>query len=191
MSIVREDPFVTIILASFIINIRHLFYGAAIKDDLSATGLKRLILAYFLVDESFLILSIIKKKMNYQRLSSKKIQLDDVLFGSGVGLWLTWNISTIFGFIVSRTLSFIISFPAEFILAATFLGYYIIQWYDSPSEYRFFTIMTLISFFLSFLFQSSMLIFVILLLGSIITATDQSDKNNQITTTRGQKDIVQ
>lgn len=111
----------SIILAAIIINLRHLLFGAALKDDLHSHGLRRLLLAYLLTDEAFLITTISKKDLENNVVDD--LDLDSVLFGSGILLWIVWNITTIVGHSLTSTLQFLDVVSPDFIVAVTFLGY--------------------------------------------------------------------
>ncbi|MHA2173640.1 MAG: AzlC family ABC transporter permease [Candidatus Hodarchaeales archaeon] len=165
--IIKGDPLFAIFLAGVIINLRHLLYGAALHTDITSKGFKRLLLAYLLTDEAFLITSMIKNELSSESNSDSTIILEDVLFGAGFSLWLVWNLSTAIGYFLTDFFSIYISnLPSpEFIVASTFLGYFILHWQESPSDHTFIFIMILMSIFFGFFFQSSDLLIIILIIG--------------------------
>ena len=91
----QNEPFIAIALSGIIVNLRHILYGAALRNDISTKGVKRFILAYLLTDEAFLVTKLVKKNPLYD----KDLLLDDVLFGSGILVWIIWNISTVIGYL--------------------------------------------------------------------------------------------
>ena len=84
-------------------------------------------------------------------------------------MWSSWNIVTIIGYLSYSFIEQYLTFSSEFIVAATFLGYFILHWINSPSTERFFVIfLSLLSIILAFLVINSTLIIVLLLIGMII-----------------------
>ncbi|MHA2275586.1 MAG: AzlC family ABC transporter permease, partial [Candidatus Kariarchaeaceae archaeon] len=92
--IMKGDPLFAIFLAGIIINLRHLLYGASLHTIITSKGLKRILLAYLLTDEAFLITSLTKNELTSEPSNKSTIILEDVLFGAGLSLWLVWNLST-------------------------------------------------------------------------------------------------
>jgi predicted branched-subunit amino acid permease len=186
--IMKGDPLFAIFLAGIIINLRHLLYGASLHTIITSKGLKRILLAYLLTDEAFLITSLTKNELTSEPSNKSTIILEDVLFGAGLSLWLVWNLSTVIGYFLTDFFSIYISnLPSpEFIVASTFLGYFILHWQESPSEHLFISIMILISIFFGFFFQSSDLLIIILIFGILfamikeITTTKTSLNNSAI-----------
>ncbi len=181
--IIEGESLVAMVLAGIIINLRHLLYGAALHNDISSSGFKKILLAYLLTDEAFLVTSLIKDELNSGTDDKSVINLEDVLFGAGIALWVVWNLSTSVGFLLTgffaSNLSNLLS--PNFIVAATFLGYFVIQWQGSSSEKLFILLMVIISMLLSFFLQSSTLLIVILILGILFAMIGEFSKTkNQI-----------
>ena len=101
-------------------------------------------------------------------LNTKNINLDDVLLGAGISLWLTWNITTIIGFLLTDNLKNILDLSPDFVVATAFLGYLIAHWKAETEEHVFIILMIIASFVLSFTFQSSNLLIITLVLGMLI-----------------------
>ena len=78
-----------------IINSRHLLYGAVLSEYLEKlTLLKKLIISYFIVDQGFAESNKFLKK-------NKSLENNHYhLLGTGITLWICWQISTILGIIL-------------------------------------------------------------------------------------------
>jgi predicted branched-subunit amino acid permease len=82
-----------------VINLRHMLYSAAVAKYLRPLSLRwRIVLGYLLTDEAFAI-------------SIKRFETTDRpefahyhLFGSGLTLWVCWQIATIFGVLAGATI---------------------------------------------------------------------------------------
>lgn len=177
--IIQNQPIVGIILAGIIINIRHLLYGADLHDNINSKFLKRLFVAYLLTDESFIISQVLFRR-HKDSFDANTYHLDEVIIGAGFTLWIFGNIATDLGYLFEVLLKNYFSFTPEFIVSATFVGYFVITWSNS-SEPRFnLIIISILAFILSFIFQSSSLIILILLLGMLIGSINRiKPPNNQ------------
>lgn len=158
-----NDPIIAILIAGILINLRHVFYGAALNKEFQGMGKKKILAAYLLTDEAYLITTFAKKSEG----ALKGLKIIDVVIGGGGLLWLSWNISTILGYFVGQQTDVFEGVPTDFIVAGTFLGYLILQWEQSPRERRFILVIVLLSFGLSFVLQGVYLLFFTLLLGMI------------------------
>lgn len=162
--LIREnDPLIAILIAGILINLRHVFYGAALNKDFQGKGKKKILAAYLLTDEAYLISNFAKKSNTIP----EDMQIIDVVIGGGGLLWLSWNITTIIGYFIGRQTNIFNGIPTIFIVAGTFLGYLILQWEQSPQERRFILIVILMSFILSFVINGVYLLFFTLLLGMV------------------------
>ena len=97
-----------------IVNARHLLYSAAMAPYLASKPLSwRIVLAYLLTDEAFIV-------------SSKRFQSDHAelahfhLLGSGLTLWVCWQSATVFG--VFAGTSILESRHLEFAIPLTFIA---------------------------------------------------------------------
>ena len=78
-----------------IINSRHLLYGAVLSEYLEKlTLLKKLIISYFVVDQGF------AESNKYFKKNKNQQNIHYHLFGTGITLWVCWQISTILGIIL-------------------------------------------------------------------------------------------
>ena len=97
-----------------VINSRHLLYGAVLSEYLNKLSLiKKLFISYFVVDQGFAVSNVYFKKNRDQ------IYNHYHLLGSGITLWLCWQISTIIGIylgsIVPEALGLKFAIPLTFI----------------------------------------------------------------------------
>ena len=84
-----------VIISSSVVSTRHLLYGAVVSQHLNKLSLQwKLLLSYLLTDQSFAVSNeyFIKNTNNYFK--------HYYLLGSGITLWLIWQITTIIGIIL-------------------------------------------------------------------------------------------
>ena len=78
-----------------IINSRHLLYGAVLSEYLEKlTTLKKLIISYFITDQCF------AESNKYFKKNKNQKNIHYHLLGTGITLWVCWQISTILGIIL-------------------------------------------------------------------------------------------
>ena len=78
-----------------VINSRHLLYGAVLSEYLEKLSfLKKLIISYFIVDQGF------AESNKYIKQNSNISNPHYYILGTGVTLWLCWQLSTISGIIL-------------------------------------------------------------------------------------------
>ena len=97
-----------------VINSRHLLYGAVLSEYLNKLStIKKIFISYFIVDQGFAVSNIYFKKNEEQNF------IHYHLLGSGITLWLCWQISTIIGIflgsIVPEVLGLKFAIPLTFI----------------------------------------------------------------------------
>ncbi len=163
--ITQDEPLFAILFAGILINLRHIFYGAALHHDLKITKKKKILAAYLLTDEAYLITKFAKKSNDGENI---ELNLSNILIGGGGLLWISWNITTIMGYFIGQNTNIFNEIPTNFIVAATFLGYLILQWDQSPKERRFIFIIILLSFSLSFIIDGVYLLFFTLIIGMLV-----------------------
>ena len=82
-----------------LINLRHLLYSASVAEYLKKLNFKwRIVLGYLLTDESFAV--------SIKRLSAhgESRPVHFFMLGSGLTLWLAWQVSTIAGVVAGSTI---------------------------------------------------------------------------------------
>ena len=78
-----------------VINSRHLLYGAVLSEYLEKLSfLKKLIISYFIVDQGF------AESNKFLKKNKDQINKHYHLLGTGITLWICWQISTILGIIL-------------------------------------------------------------------------------------------
>ena len=78
-----------------VINSRHLLYGAVLSEYLEKlTIFKKLIISYFVVDQGF------AESNKYFQKNKNQEHIHYHLLGTGITLWVCWQISTITGIIL-------------------------------------------------------------------------------------------
>lgn len=168
--IINHQPLLAMIVAGILINLRHLLYGANLHADVSTKGLKRVLIAYFLVDEAFISATIAKKQYLHSDLASSPTFIEDILLGSGSTVWLFWNLATIAGYLLTNFITGIVTISANFVVAGTFLGYLVLQWRGSTSslDKQLMLLLIVMTFIFSFVLQNSILLITILLCGIVL-----------------------
>ena len=114
------------------------------------------------------------------------MSFDDALLGAGFFAWSVWNFCTIVGYLFSDLLVNVFTISSDFIVAGTFLGYLVMQWRNFPSDRLFILELILFGLFLSFWFQSSVLLIGILVLGALLAMYEQYRENLRIKNTGGE-----
>jgi predicted branched-subunit amino acid permease len=172
--IIQNEPLLGIIVAGILINLRHVMYGAVLHNLVKTNFFKKFLVAYLLTDEAFLI-SNLTYQTEREKFDSNELQIDNVLIGSGFTLWFFWNLSTDIGYFFAEFVKEYVNFSPEFIVAATFVGYFVMNWTNSPNlkEKYFIVSMCGLALFLSFFFQSSTLIIGILLSGIFLSSSQK------------------
>lgn len=80
-----------------IVNLRHMLYSASMVEYLGHLPLRwKILLAYLLTDEAFVISN------NRMRLRPRGAHMHYHLLGTGLTLWVIWQISTLVGIIVGN-----------------------------------------------------------------------------------------
>ena len=96
-----------------VVNSRHFLYGAVISEYLSNLNLAwRALLSYLLYDQSFAV------SYNYFKKNEDSQNRHYHLFGSGLTLWVIWQVSTLMGIflgaVVPETLGLKFAIPLTF-----------------------------------------------------------------------------
>jgi 4-azaleucine resistance transporter AzlC len=108
-------PALVIILTIAVVNLRHMLYSASLAPYLKDLSLKwKVLLSYLLTDEAYAP-SILEYERTGLRLVSHWF-----LFGAGLSLWLTWQISTACGIFLGTAIPE--NWPLDFALPLTFIA---------------------------------------------------------------------
>lgn len=110
-------PALIIIATAAVLNLRHLLYSASIAPFLQDIGRGwKIILSYLLTDEAYAIV-IIKFEKSVALTSTYRIWY---FLGVGLGLWVTWHISTAIGIFVGGQIP--ASWGLDFSVPLTFIA---------------------------------------------------------------------
>ena len=103
-----------------IVNLRHILYGVSLSSYLKKLPLKwRIILSYLITDEAFAI--------SYKRFSEEKKTkyMHFHLLGSGITLWISWQISTLIGIFIGPSIP--ISLNLEYVIPLSFIAIVVVS----------------------------------------------------------------
>jgi 4-azaleucine resistance transporter AzlC len=111
----EHTPALIIVITAALVNLRHGLYSASMSPYFkSLPGLARWVLAYFLTDEAYAV-SIIHFRKGINRETRHWYYL-----GSGIGLWVTWQLSTAAGIFLGELIP--PELPLDFFIALTFIA---------------------------------------------------------------------
>jgi 4-azaleucine resistance transporter AzlC len=113
LAVIGAPPLV-IILAIFVVNLRHALYSATFSEHLARLPARwKIPLAWLLTDEAFAVASVRFAKPDRQRAHW-------YLLGTGLALWVTWQLSTAVGIVLGAGVPD--SWHLDFALPLTFLA---------------------------------------------------------------------
>jgi len=108
-------PALVILLTIAVVNLRHMLYSASMAPFVKHLPLHwKTLLSYLLTDEAYAI-AVIHYEEEGIRPSSHWF-----LFGAGIALWSTWQVSTAVGIFLGATLPS--NWPLDFALPLTFIA---------------------------------------------------------------------
>lgn len=106
-----------IILTTFVVNLRHLLYGATLAPYLKHLPTRWIApLAFWLTDESFVVVA-----QHYNR-ADNSLHKHWFFLGSAIGMYLNWQASTLIGILAGRMIPAPLSWGFDFALPVTFIG---------------------------------------------------------------------
>jgi 4-azaleucine resistance transporter AzlC len=109
-------PALVIWATTFIVNLRHLLYSAAMAPHAAHLSRRwQLLLGYLLTDEAYVVTAV-----HYDRDHTPIENRHWFWFGAGMTLWSSWQLSTIAGVIFGTQVPE--SWSLDFTLALTFIG---------------------------------------------------------------------
>jgi 4-azaleucine resistance transporter AzlC len=121
-----NTPALVMVFTIFIVNLRHALYSASIASYLQKlSGRWKALLAYLLTDEAYAVAIL-----NYDREGTRPSS-HWYLFGAGITLWSTWQVSTAVGILVGAVIP--ASWSLDFTLALTFIALVMPLLKDRPS----------------------------------------------------------
>lgn len=117
--------FVQVIFLTFMVNVRHIFYGVSLLDKFNRVGKKRWYMIFALTDETYSLLCTTK--------IPKGVEEDKFLFAISVLDHGYWILGSAIG-AIAGTLLPISSEGIEFAMTALFVVIFIEQWMDKKNR---------------------------------------------------------
>jgi 4-azaleucine resistance transporter AzlC len=105
-----HTPGLTIILTTFLLNVRHALYGLSLGRHLRLSNLERFVGAYFLTDEAFGVM-IASGQSSF-----------GFLLGAELSLFFSWNLATLAGAYLGSSLSDPAALGVDFVFPLAFLA---------------------------------------------------------------------
>jgi len=110
-------PVSIIILTTFVVNLRHMLYSAALLPDLKKLNQRwRFVLAFFLTDETFAV------SAGRYRHSDDSPHKHYYQLGSSLAMYLNWQVWTIVGLLVGSRIPDARSWGLDVAMIVTFIG---------------------------------------------------------------------
>jgi 4-azaleucine resistance transporter AzlC len=101
---------VTIILTTFVINVRHTLYSLSLSQKMQLSLPQRMFGAHFLTDEAF-GMTIAHNQLNFP-----------FLLGAEMSVFVSWNLSTLAGSLISQAIPDPVALGIDFIFPLSFLA---------------------------------------------------------------------
>ena len=118
-------------------------------------------------------MTTLTEKQNQQ--SDLKFNLDYILLGSGITLWVFWNITTILGYLLYNVTSNLFFIPDNFVISASFIGY-LVNHYIKYKQDRLIIILTsIMALILGFTLNTSSILIIIMFSGAIFAIVFQKE----------------
>ena len=125
--IAAGTPGLVIVLTTFVVNLRHALYSTSLAPQMKHLSRRwQLLLAYLLTDEAYAITVIRYQQDRRDEAPNKHYYF----LGTGLLLWLEWQISTAVGIFLGTQVP--ASWQLDFTLALTFIGLVIPTLKDRP-----------------------------------------------------------
>lgn len=172
--IIEEELITAIVITAIIVNLRHALYSAVLKEMFVLKRWQKFLWSYFIIDETFLVTNIVKKQQNTG--DTRLYRLEYVFLASGIMFWTFWNAATIVGHVLYTFLSEVISFPGDFIIAASFIGYLVDYWIKYSEDRYILVSVTIGAIGLGYVLSSSNLLIVLMIIGSLTAVLRQYTK---------------
>ncbi|MBM3539350.1 MAG: AzlC family ABC transporter permease [Alphaproteobacteria bacterium] len=114
-------------LTTFVVNLRHMLYGANLLPAVAALPLRwRLALGFLLTDETFAVVAA------RRQLAPADRQIHWYFLGSGLALYVSWNTVTLVGLLFGSAFPQLQSLGLEFAIVATFVAIVVPQLNRAP-----------------------------------------------------------
>src|SRR3972149_192514 len=117
-----------ILLATFVVNLRHMLYAAPLAPHLSKTPTRWLLpLGFWLTDESFVVAA--RHFEETQDSANKRWYL----LGTEIAMYTNWQVATWVGILAGQQIRDPQSWGLDFAMAVTFIGMLVPMLRDSPT----------------------------------------------------------
>lgn len=124
--IAAAEPGVVIVLAVWLVNLRHMLYSASLAPHVEQLSARwRALLAYLLTDEAYVV------GVTRYRTSDAAPYRHWFVLGTGTALWVCWQLATIIG--VAAGTAVPESWELEFALPLTFIAIVVPALRDRPA----------------------------------------------------------
>lgn len=122
-----------ILFTTFVVNFRHLLYGAHIANILNKTSrTRKAVLAFLLTDECFAVVSA--RALRYSPLAVIDQEYLSIYgLGSGLSIYFAWVLSTIVGAVLGGSIPNLNNWGLDFAMPVTFLGMTIVGIRNFPT----------------------------------------------------------
>ncbi len=112
-------PGIVVILTTFVVNLRHLLYGASVAPQLKRLGRGwKCLLAYVLTDEVYAV--VITRAAKERGSPAGVSEVRWYFLGAGVAQWSAWQVSTLVGIAVGTQIPS--GWGLDFTIALTFIA---------------------------------------------------------------------
>lgn len=116
-------PGVIIILTTFVVNLRHLLYGASVAPHLKHLPARwKWLIAYLLTDEAYAVAITRYNRPEVESQGAAGTNAHWYTLGTGLTLWVSWQISTAAGILLISRLDIPAVWGLDFILPLTFIA---------------------------------------------------------------------
>lgn len=124
--IAAGSPALVLLMTTLVVNLRHLLYSASLAPYVRFLPLHwKALLAYLLTDEAYAVTIV-----HYGEGDSPVDNKHWFFLGSGLALWITWQVTTALGIFLGARIP--ASWSLDFALALTFIGIIIPTLRDWP-----------------------------------------------------------
>ena len=100
--------------------------------------------------------------------SNKSIHPEIVVLSTGIIWYLTFNLSTLLGFLIFNAVSNLIIVPVSLVLAGSFIGFLVDQFIKNETDRSLIIILSLISFLLAKFIDAANLLIILMLMGALL-----------------------
>jgi len=113
--IAQQVTVIVIVFTTFIVNLRHMLYGASLSPYVRSFSQRWLIpLSFWLTDESYAVV--------FRRCQDDPRQLRWFFLGSTLAMYTNWQLCTLIGIVAGQHLEGLAEWGLDFAMVVTFIG---------------------------------------------------------------------